>query len=393
MSLFINVLVLISVSALKINFNEHNKIGFFDYGVNWNDQIVNKETDLRTKFLEKKRNNIDSKKRIYALERVTSNNIEYLDGIPHYKVGKSLKSLRDVEKLENNFKSLVKMEGVQYDYKRDMHWRTWREVAYPNMSKIVVCYRCENIVNTTCETCTGSGSWAIEENLPCPFELFSIINKNEICAVNYKQINKIREQCPLIIKLSDLRDCNNPIETKYLVKRDFKSASERSTNLCKEREYCEISTIYTILPNRTTFRIINSSNHIIYSRIMKFGRENYVCIEDCGIYNPTTKKITTNEKPFIVDLLDKSHKNKREDLLNETVYTNETTQSKTTSMLPIKIGIKIYKNPHFETARKKKEEIKFKYNDFYASTTQSSCKKMQTTTQDEYELDEYFEAL
>nr|XP_053622690.1 uncharacterized protein LOC128682150 isoform X2 [Plodia interpunctella] len=261
MKRFLYSLVIFNVCGLKINFGEHTKLGILDYGVNWLYNSKTEKTDIRTKFLEEKSENIKSKKRITALESEASNNVEYFNSIPHHKYSKGMKKIKDIEYIENNFKTMVNMEGVKYEYKRDMHWRTWREVTYPNNSRIIVCYRCENIIHTNCEKCHGSGAWAIEDNLPCPYEIFSIISKNEVCAINYKQINRIHEKCPVIIKLSDLRDCNNPMITKYLVKRDYGTASERNrTSLCKEREYCEITTFYQVKFWRKSFDIIKSNN-------------------------------------------------------------------------------------------------------------------------------------
>lgn len=58
------------------------------------------------------------------------------------------------------------------------------------------------------------------------------------------------------------------------------------------------------------FRIINSTNDVIYSRIMKPKNRNYICVKDCGRFNPNTRKVTKVDKPLKLDLLVKRKRKK-----------------------------------------------------------------------------------
>ncbi|XP_045783398.1 uncharacterized protein LOC123879637 isoform X2 [Maniola jurtina] len=211
--------------------------------------------------------------------------------------------------------NMLAMKGVKYIFKRDFFWRTWRQVE-ENGNFTVVCYRCQNNKDGKCQ---NGGYWVIEEKPPpCPYEIFSVKTDWEICAVKYNQYPDPNSSCPSVINRLDLKAaCDNPIKTRWRIARKFDEVSERNTIdvICQGRENCEISTLYTILPDMVVFRIINSTNHIIYSRVMKTGFKNYICIDDCGRIDPKTNLISRKEQPYRLDLF---KKNKREDLLSMT---------------------------------------------------------------------------
>ncbi|XP_028167020.1 uncharacterized protein LOC114357540 [Ostrinia furnacalis] len=201
-----------------------------------------------------------------------------VDGITHFEVIKSNKSWKKINKIEKNFKNLIAMRGVTFVYKRDTFWRTWRDVDY-KMSHKTIFYKCSNIINTSCTGCYGGGFWVIEEDqIPCPYEIFSMINKNKVCAVNYTHLEKIDELCPSELSLFDLTiSCNNPIVTLYRITKSYSnSTSERNhSDICGGREFCEISTIYRIYQDYITFQIINLNKDVIYSKVMMNNNKTF----------------------------------------------------------------------------------------------------------------------
>ncbi|XP_037870076.2 uncharacterized protein LOC101745508 [Bombyx mori] len=208
------------------------------------------------------------------------------------------------------------MKGVKCAYKRDAYWRTWRTITNSTGEKQIVCYKCQNYLKKTCPKCHSGGVWIIDESSPpCPFEIFSVEDDSKICAHNILKQNDSTKECPLYIKITDVSSsCDNPITTKWIVTRDYGSLSEQfPVVICNGREYCQFSTLYTITPKHISFKIINEMNEIILSRIMNNGGLNYVCVNDCGTLDPSTKKVIKQEKPYSFDLFQNvGQKNKRE---------------------------------------------------------------------------------
>ncbi|XP_073966836.1 uncharacterized protein [Choristoneura fumiferana] len=292
-----------------------------DYSFEWT-QKANLRDSLSKKFALKKQ----SEARLHKLKERIADDTEYYDNIPHFKISVSEKVKKNSNRFENAFKNIIGMVGITYSYKRDLYWRTWREVTYPNSSKEVVCYKCQNTINYTennCTDCHRGGYWAIEDKPPsCSFEIFSTTGKNQLCIGNFWELKKGNfTSCPTTATFQELSQCNNPIITKVRVSPDYSiTVSERaSTVICQGREMCEFSTYYKIDSGMIIFRIINSSNDVIYSRIMKPDGENFACTEDCGHFDFETTILTRKENHVILNLLkDYSRKRKRENSL--TVY-------------------------------------------------------------------------
>ncbi|XP_061727129.1 uncharacterized protein LOC133532458 isoform X2 [Cydia pomonella] len=210
------------------------------------------------------------------------------------------------------------MVGVKYTYKRDLDWRTWREVTYPKKKKEVICYRCQNIVNlaeSNCTNCNIGGYWVIEDNQPrCSYEILFFKNSKELCIAHFWQLNKANSNsCPVVIPLDEIYSCGVPMITKYVVNPDYsKNVSERTLPaICQTRERCEFSTVYAVTPESIVFRIVNTTNNIIYSRIMKKNRKKYVCVDNCGIFNFDTMSAIRKEDHLVLNLLN-SNKKKRD---------------------------------------------------------------------------------
>ncbi|XP_050676854.1 uncharacterized protein LOC126973567 [Leptidea sinapis] len=117
---------------------------------------------------------------------------------------------------------------------------------------------------------------------------------------------------------------------KYIFKRDFfwrtwrylkndKNASviyyKSVGNFNVSCPKCQYSA-YWIKPDLIMFKMINSSNHIFFSRIMKPANKNYVCVNDCGLWDPNTKKVLKKESKVVLNLMNHRQKNKREYKLN-----------------------------------------------------------------------------
>ncbi|CAK1592289.1 unnamed protein product [Parnassius mnemosyne] len=181
-----------------------------------------------------------------------------------------------------------------------------------------------------------------EKPPPCPYEILSMTNDNQICTVYYTQYNNLSGLCPTLVNLNDLSEtCRNPIETEWKITRKYNDNDAETTLavICGGRKSCHIFTSYMVLPDSIIFRIVNETNHVIYSRVMKKGQKNYACIEDCGVLDNETKSVIKLEKPFILNLLEyASHKNKRE-------YNTGTSKTvKTTGKTPKAQKIKTPKN-------------------------------------------------
>ncbi|KAL0858478.1 hypothetical protein ABMA27_012347 [Loxostege sticticalis] len=214
-------------------------------------------------------------------------NSVYVDGIIHSEIKNQSKDLPKIKLIEKRFKNMLAMKGVKLIYKRDMFWRTWRVVSFSDNSKRALYYKCTHIINSNCSDCFGGGFWIIEEDqIKCPYEIYSMVNKNQICVANYSQMEKIHEKCPSVASLTDLViSCGNPIKTMYRVTKTLSHfISERNqTDICGGREYCGISTFYRINEDYITFRILDSSNDIIFSKIMKPDMKNFACVTNCGL--------------------------------------------------------------------------------------------------------------
>ncbi|XP_063371981.1 uncharacterized protein LOC134660186 [Cydia amplana] len=265
---------------------------------------------------------LDQKKKrdeiLHKLNEHIAKDTEYFEEIPHFAVN-SFKGIRGKQSsIENAFKKIVGMVGVKYTYKRDLDWRTWREVAYPKKKKEIICYRCQNIVKlpeSNCTNCHVGGYWVIEDKQPrCSYEILSFKNNNELCVAHFWQLNKANSNsCPAVIPLNEISSCGVPMITKYVVNVDYsKNVSERTLPaICQTRERCEFSTVYTVNPERIVFRIINTTSNIIYSRIMKKNRKKYACVDNCGIFNFDTLSATRKEDHLVLNLLN-SNKKKRD---------------------------------------------------------------------------------
>ncbi|XP_031767660.1 uncharacterized protein LOC113520889 [Galleria mellonella] len=258
----------------------------------------------------------ETRKQFHDSIKILLNNTIDFDGTTHLLLTKKLRNWDKINKMETEFEKVIRMIGVKYDYKRDMFWRTWRDVTFANgTDNTVIFYKYQSIINETCKHCYDGIFWVIEEP-PCPYEFLSVINKDKLCAISWFQLNNITSKCPLLISFSDLNTCDNPIVTKYKLRRIYNKVSERRSTvmfMCKWREDCEFSTFYAIFPEFILFQIINSTNHIIYSRIMRSGRKNYVCIENCGYMDPNSKKNVKNYKSLRKHLLDKLPKTNKID--------------------------------------------------------------------------------
>ncbi|XP_030030759.2 uncharacterized protein LOC115447705 [Manduca sexta] len=334
------------------------------------------ENNFRKKFIANKKGNVLKNKRTNLLDKYLFNNTVYLNGIIHYEINENNTKYNKINSVENEFKFVLAMDGVKYTYKRGSKWRTWRELVHDGDKKII-CYICENIVKGNCSNCHGGGHWTIEDKPPCPYEIFSIKEENEICAKYYTQYTTT-DDCPSIIKFENLSvSCDNPIETKWQITRDYRNIKYFPAFICNGKEYCEMTTIYTIDQQGISFRIINSSNNIIYSRIMRNGGKNYACIDDCGYWDPNTKKISSQQHPLSFDLLGKNKK-KREDIYGTTVTTLKSSKQ-------LKKSTKPYKNRHLSMAKSAGIKSILELN--VESTTMSHCKKLEKMDQ-EYEDEE-----
>ncbi|XP_063392109.1 uncharacterized protein LOC134677564 [Cydia fagiglandana] len=271
------------------------------------------EQQLKKKLDQKKKR----EERLHKLNAHIAKDTEYFEEIPHFAVN-SLKRLRGKQsRIENAFKKIVGMIGVKYTYKRDSDWRTWREVTYPKKKKEVICYRCQNIVKpeSNCSNCHVGGYWVIEDKQPrCSYEILYFKNNKELCVAHFWQLNKARSNsCPAAIPLNEISSCGVPMITKYVVNADYsKNVSERTLPaICQTRERCEFSTVYSVNPESIVFRIVNTTNNIIYSRIMKRNKKKYVCVDNCGIFNFDTLSATRKEDHLVLNLLN-SNKKKRD---------------------------------------------------------------------------------
>ncbi|XP_049884493.1 uncharacterized protein LOC126379715 [Pectinophora gossypiella] len=224
-----------------------------------------------------------------------------VDGIPHFDITKYPLKRKTANAIEDDFKDILSMKYMKYIYERDGYWRTWREIKYPDGKKKIISYKSQSIVPINGSECDNRGTWVIEEgNPPCPFELLSVINSAELCAINYLRLKEQHGPCPSIIKFMDLTGtCSNPIVTRWRISRDYTVSGRFKNKVCGGRDFCDIVTLYQIRPQDVIFRIINESN-IIYSRVMRSGKKNYACVEQCGDINLKTFRVTPsklNEKP------------------------------------------------------------------------------------------------
>ncbi|KPJ19320.1 hypothetical protein RR48_01570 [Papilio machaon] len=171
----------------------------------------------------------------------------YVDGIPHYDVN-TAKEKERIKKMETGFLSMLSMKGVKYIFKRGYHWRTWRDIESEG-NKTVICYKCKGLGNTSCKNCLNSGYWIMEEKPPpCPYEILSVSNNNQICSIYFAQWNDITSACPTLINLNDLLSvCDNPLETEWKITSKYNDLESETTlaDICKGRESCRILTLYT----------------------------------------------------------------------------------------------------------------------------------------------------
>ncbi|KPJ00477.1 hypothetical protein RR46_07067 [Papilio xuthus] len=151
--------------------------------------------------------------------------------------------------METGFLSMLSMKGVKYIFKRGFHWRTWRDVESEG-NKTIICYKCKGLGNTSCKDCLTSGYWIMEEKPPpCPYEILSVSNNNQICSIYFTQWNDIPSACPTLINLNDLLSaCDNPLETEWKITSKYNDLESETTlaDICKGRESCRLLTLYTV---------------------------------------------------------------------------------------------------------------------------------------------------
>lgn len=82
-----------------------------------------------------------------------------VDGAMHYKISKNHPKFSKVQDFETNYRNLLGMKGFKYIYKRDMYWRTWRQVEDEASKKKILFYRAENSKDRTCAACHNRGYW------------------------------------------------------------------------------------------------------------------------------------------------------------------------------------------------------------------------------------------
>nr|XP_032528106.1 uncharacterized protein LOC116778271 [Danaus plexippus plexippus] len=184
--------------------------------------------------------------------------------------------------IESALKDLMSMNGVQYVYKRDFYWRTWRRIKNGTKEELIH-YKSQSISEINCTIC-HSGFWEIEDKTElCRFEISAMNNREELTVFRPE---KSKIQYSLTI-LNLIRKCGNPIKTKMRIAYKYDS---KWPVFCQGREFCEIDTVYIIHPDFVLFQIINSTNIIIYSKIMMAGNRNFVCLDNCQKRSPTENK-------------------------------------------------------------------------------------------------------
>jgi hypothetical protein len=73
-----------------------------------------------------------------------------------------------------------------------------------------------------------------------------MVNNNQLCAANITENFTSNDACPTVINFADFtRTCDNPITTRYRVKRPF-GHNQQSNVICGKQNYCEISTFYRV---------------------------------------------------------------------------------------------------------------------------------------------------
>ncbi|XP_047522277.1 uncharacterized protein LOC125061106 [Pieris napi] len=337
-------LVFFSKVTWEIELNERWIFPDYDF------HSITERYNLRRRFLDRKMENKNQDMRLKLFDTLSTNTV-YSENILHTKI-----SEHNSKDYENIFRQFLTMNGVTYVYKRGFHWRTWRKININN-NETVVCYKCQNYLNASCAKCYN-GYWIIDKSPPCPYEIYSLIQPKILCVINITQYYKPFEHCPQIISLDKLMEtCSNPMETKWRILRNY-SGSENSIKICQGRDNCEMTTLYSINQDSITFRIINSTNQIIYSRVMKSGQTNYACVDDCGYITPH-HDIVKNDKHIILDLLH-NLKNKRENL-KEKFITSKVHQLATSSGKKPLPNILDFKNNAITIYKKPKKKM-FKYS-------------------------------
>ncbi|CAH0688050.1 unnamed protein product [Chilo suppressalis] len=364
------------------------------------DRYIENKPSLREIFLERKNQRRAKEMRIQLLNKLSSKDTVYLNGIAHIVVDERLESWNKINEIEFDLRGLLAAIGVSYVYKRDHFWRTWKKVVYPNNLAKIVCYKCNNAINTTYKKCPGF--WTIEEDTPpCPVDLFSVISPVHVCGAKFTQIYNYTDACPVVIKFADIvSSCDNPIKTTYQITRLFKKSKGLPETICGKRDYCEISTYYRIYKDFIFFRVVNSSNDIIYSRIMKYGNKNYVCIKNCGSTDSKSNNVT-DDKPLTFSLL-KKRVSKRENELS--IFNFHNTKPRKKVIKKYKVSKKeagkiknIFETSNEETLKRtifslqeQLKRIKAKYLPMLITpTTESVCSKLRRkTATEDYEIND-----
>ncbi|VVC91287.1 unnamed protein product [Leptidea sinapis] len=290
------IIVIISSTTHQNELVDLNLDLFSDYEFR---MFGDEKRDLRRRFLSRKKEFRNDNYRVKLIENLTDG--IYIDDIMHTEYVKRQPLYEESKKYESVFRNLLSMKGVKYIFKRDFFWRTWRYLKNDKNASVIY-YKSVGNFNVSCPKCQYSAYWIIEENPPpCPYEIISIQNPRNICTIHYNEIYKPLQSCRFITIERILETCNNPVETKWRIIRDYSVVPDLDLD---------------IKPDLIMFKMINSSNHIFFSRIMKPANKNYVCVNDCGLWDPNTKKVLKKESKVVLNLMNHRQKNKREYKLN-----------------------------------------------------------------------------
>lgn len=122
--------------------------------------LLKRHIDFRERFLQRRRQRQIIDQRILLLDKYALRNTESLDGIMHYrKIENGSERAKRIKGIETDFRRLIAMEGMKYNYKRDVYWRTWRKVINTKGVEIYVCYKCNNPVQINVTGCQNCGMW------------------------------------------------------------------------------------------------------------------------------------------------------------------------------------------------------------------------------------------
>lgn len=126
---------------------------------------------------------------------------------------------------------------------------------------------------------------------------------------------------------------------------------------------------------------------------MKTGNINYVCTDDCGVYNLDTKEITKIESPLMVDLLNvnkpwQTNKKKRTYRHSHNMTDRKTYKTEINLLFKKNSYYKAQKNKKFGGIINGKPWSENKRNK--ELSTKSSCKKLEERYLESEEDDSYY---